>query len=79
MELFLKYYVYNQDPTPENKKAFFNFELNVMRNSHEKFMIVESSTFHKFMDTVQPGQVNFNDLCTGYEQHDLCIEAAMRK
>ena len=79
MELFLKYYVYNNDPTPENKKAFFNFNLRNFANSNEKFMIVESSSFHKFMDTVQPGQINFNQLCNGYEQEDLCIEAAMRK
>lgn len=31
-------------------------------------MIVESSTFHKFMDTVQPGQINMDELCKGYEQ-----------
>lgn len=52
MELFLKYYVVNQNPTALNKRKFFDFNLANFKNSREHFMIVESATFHKFMDTV---------------------------
>lgn len=79
MELFLKYYVYNLNPTDKNKEKFFNFDLRNFKTNNEKFMIVESATFHKFMDTIPAGQVTMDDLCKDYEQSDLCVEASMRK
>lgn len=51
MELFLKYYIMNEDPTSENQKNFFNFDLKAFEGTKQKFMIVESATFHKFMDS----------------------------
>lgn len=79
MELFLKYYIVNQNPTTENKKAFFNFDLKAFSDTNQKFMIVESATFHMFMDGSSKNNIDMATLCENHEEEDLCVEASMRK